>query len=89
MSLAELDPVLEQRADAMEPTEAAVLLHQLLAQLPPRDRLVLTLRYVEEHSVEAAAELTGWTRTMVKVQAWRARGKLRKLFEEAMQGADR
>ena len=35
---------------------------------------MLTLRYVEEHSVEKTAELTGWSKTMVKVQAWRARG---------------
>jgi len=87
--LAEWDAVLEQPADDVEPAEAAELLHRLLALLPPRDRLVLTLRYVEEHSVEKTAELTGWSKTMVKVQAWRARGKLRQLFEKATQGTDR
>jgi DNA-directed RNA polymerase specialized sigma24 family protein len=44
---------------------------------------VLVLRYVEERSVEETAGLTGWTQTMVKVQSWRARKKLRKLLEEA------
>ena len=87
--LTEWDAVLEQPADDVEPAEAAELLHRLLALLPPRDRLVLTLRYVEEHSVEKTAELTGWSKTMVKVQAWRARGKLRQLFEKATQGTDR
>lgn len=87
--LAEWDAVLEQPADDVEPAEAAEVLHLLLALLPPRDRLVLTLRYVEEHSVEKTAELTGWSKTMVKVQAWRARGKLRKLFEKATPGTDR
>lgn len=87
--LAEWDAVLEQPADDVEPAEAAELLHRLLALLPPRDRLVLTLRYVEEHSVEKTAELTGWSKTMVKVQAWRARGKLRKLFEKATPETDR
>jgi RNA polymerase sigma-70 factor, ECF subfamily len=60
----------------------AAALHDLLATLPPRDRLVLTLRYVEGHSVEETAELTGWSATMVKVQALRARGKLRAAFEK-------
>jgi RNA polymerase sigma-70 factor (ECF subfamily) len=52
-----------------------------LEQLPPRDRLVLTLLYLESRSVAEAAEMAGWSQTMVKVQAYRARGKLRKLLE--------
>ncbi len=34
-------------------------------------------------SVEETAEQIGWTQTMVKVQAWRARKKLKTLFQEA------
>ena len=64
------------------PGEAAELLHQTLALLPPRDRLVLTLRYLEERSVEETAELLGWTRSMVKVQVWRARTKLQRIMTE-------
>ena len=52
-----------------------------LEQLPPRDRLVLTLLYLESRSVAEAAKMAGWSQTMVKVQAYRARGKLRKLLE--------
>jgi len=62
--------------------EAGELLHALLAQLPPRDRLVLTLLYLEELSVAQTAERAGWSRTMVKVQAFRARKKLRTLLEK-------
>jgi RNA polymerase sigma-70 factor, ECF subfamily len=51
-----------------------------LERLPPRDRLVLTLLYIESRSVAEAADLAGWSQTMVKVQAHRARGKLRKLL---------
>lgn len=51
-----------------------------LEQLPPRDRLVLTLLYLEERSVAEAAELVGWSQTMVKVQAYRARKKFQKLL---------
>jgi RNA polymerase sigma-70 factor (ECF subfamily) len=73
----------EDKIEEMEPAKAADMLHGLLERLPPRDRLVLMLRYVEDLSVEETADRTGWTRTMVKVQAWRARGKLKKLFQEA------
>jgi RNA polymerase sigma-70 factor, ECF subfamily len=44
---------------------------------------VLTLLYLESHSVAEAAELAGWSQTMVKVQAYRARQKLRKLIDES------
>jgi RNA polymerase sigma-70 factor (ECF subfamily) len=66
------------------PERAEELLHALLEALPPRDRLVLTLMYVEGHSIRETAELTGWSRLMVKVQAHRARGKLRKLVAKAL-----
>ncbi|MFZ5830173.1 MAG: RNA polymerase sigma factor [Planctomycetota bacterium] len=61
-------------------TDAAAEVHGWLARLAPRDRLVLTLMYLEEHSVETIAKLTGWSRSMVKVQAHRARERLRKLM---------
>lgn len=60
--------------------EAAETVHCVLAQLPPRDRAVLTLLYLEERTVAEAADLLGWSRSMVKVQAWRARAKIRKLL---------
>ncbi|HJT33822.1 MAG TPA: RNA polymerase sigma factor [Pirellulales bacterium] len=69
--------------EAGEAEEAAALVHGMLDKLPPRDRLVLTLIYLEECSVAEAAELSGWSQTMVKVQAHRARKKLKKLLEEA------
>jgi RNA polymerase sigma-70 factor, ECF subfamily len=61
------------------------LLAKVLDRLSPRDRLVVTLMYLEEHSVEETAKLTGWSKTMVKVQAFRARGKLKKMMEKEMQ----
>jgi RNA polymerase sigma-70 factor (ECF subfamily) len=66
-----------------EPDQAAELLHRLLEQMPPRDRLVLTLRYLDQCDVAETAQRTGWTRTMVKVQTLRARNKLRKLMEQS------
>ena len=58
-------------------------LHVVLSQLAPRDRLVLTLLYWDGLSVSEAAELAGWTQSLVKVQAHRARKRLRKLLEKA------
>ena len=64
---------------ALEPDQAATLLYSLFAQLSPRDRLVLTLRYLDQCDVAATAQRTGWTKTMVKVQTLRARKRLRGL----------
>jgi RNA polymerase sigma-70 factor (ECF subfamily) len=71
------------------PSEAAEALYGLLSGLPPRDRLVLTLMYFEEMDTKEIARMTGWTRSMVKVQAYRARNKLRKLLERAGYGKEK
>jgi RNA polymerase sigma-70 factor (ECF subfamily) len=67
--------------DALEPDQAAELLYKLFAQLSPRDRLVLTLRYLDQCNVAETAQRTGWTKTMVKVQTLRAKKRLQELVE--------
>lgn len=57
------------------------LLEKLLSQLPPDDRLVVCLLDLEEKSVKEIAGLTGWNIPLIKVRAFRARRKLRKLAE--------
>jgi len=69
-----------------DPQAASEYLQGVLARLPPRDHLVLTLLYLEECSVEEAAQRTGWSKAMVKVQAFRARKKLRRLLETSEGG---
>jgi len=64
--------------------EAGEMLYRLLGQLPPRDRLVLTLRYLDDCDVAKTAQRTGWTKTMVKVQTLRAKMKLKKLFDRKL-----
>ena len=73
-----IDRIPEPPAAGVEPRpeEALDLLGQALARLAPLDRMVLTLLYLEEMSVAEVATLTGWSRTLVKVQAHRARGRL-------------
>jgi len=62
--------------------DAAELAHRILAELAPRDRLVMTLTYLEQRSVAEVAELTGWSKSMVKVQLHRARKRLAKICEK-------
>jgi RNA polymerase sigma-70 factor (ECF subfamily) len=69
--------------DALEVQQAGAAVHAVLARLAPRDRLVLTLFYLEDCAVAEIARLTGWSQTMVKVQAFRARKRLKKLLAEA------
>ena len=54
---------------------------RLLAELPPADRLVLTLLDLEGRSVAEIAQLTGWSRPLVKVRAFRARHRLRAIAQ--------
>jgi RNA polymerase sigma-70 factor (ECF subfamily) len=60
-------------------------LHAALAQLSPKERLVITLLELEERSVQEIAGLTGWSVANVKVRAFRARGALRKILESKME----
>lgn len=84
--LQEWDGMARQDVEAVDPSRAAAVLYEMLAALPPRDRLVLTLRYLEDCSVKETARRTGWTQSMVKVQTLRARRKLRVLFERSQGG---
>lgn len=61
---------------------ARELAQKLLETLKPSDRLVLTMMDMEGHSVAEVQRHTGWSATLVKVRAFRARRKLRKAFEE-------
>lgn len=65
----------------IDPEAAGLLLQNLLQQLSPRNRILLTLLYWENNSVAEAADLLGWSRSMVKVQAFRACAKLRELLK--------
>jgi RNA polymerase sigma-70 factor (ECF subfamily) len=64
-------PVAETALAARELVEA------LLLRLPPDDRLVLSLLDLEERTVEEVSRLTGWSRGLVRVRAFRARRRLR------------
>ncbi|MBX3179364.1 MAG: RNA polymerase sigma factor [Candidatus Hydrogenedentes bacterium] len=69
-------------ANPETPVEAAEQLHALLALLPPDQRLVLTLFYLEECGVSEIADRTGWSASKVKVCNMRARQRMKTLLEE-------
>lgn len=53
---------------------------RLLAALDPKDRFVLQLLYGEGWSVAEISEKLGWSQAKVKVRAYRARKKLRRIL---------
>ena len=57
----------------------------MLESLPPKDRLILILLDLEEHSVQEIRQRTGWSASLIKVRAFRARKKLRKQFRRVME----
>ena len=57
--------------------EAREILDQALARLPPDDRLVLSLIYLEGLSTKETARMLNWSLINVKVRAYRARTKMR------------
>jgi RNA polymerase sigma factor (sigma-70 family) len=58
------------------------LVHRLLDQLKPDDRLVVQMLDLEQKSISEISAITGWNPSLVKVRAFRARRKLQKLFAE-------
>jgi RNA polymerase sigma-70 factor (ECF subfamily) len=81
VSLSDVNVELEPVASVVGSEEASDRLERVLGLLRPRDRLVLTLIYWDGCTIAEAAELSGWSCASVKVQAHRARERLRKLIE--------
>ncbi|MFI6586215.1 SigE family RNA polymerase sigma factor [Embleya sp. NPDC050493] len=67
-------------ADADLPDVRMTLIDALM-RLPPRDRAVVVLRYWEDHSVEAVAEMLGMSASAVKSAGPRALARLRGTLE--------
>ena len=74
-----------ERHDSIErQLVAADLADRVMDGLSPDDRLVLTLIDGEESSVKEVVEMTGWSESKVKVQAHRARKRMRKAVEKLL-----
>ncbi len=79
-----LDAVMtnENEVGTGEALAARELVHTLLEQLKPDDRMVVQMLDLEQKTIAEIAGLTGWNASLIKVRAFRARRKLQKLFVE-------
>jgi len=57
-----------------------------LQTMPADDQLVLTMIDGEDASVKDVVEVTGWSESKVKTQAFRARRKMREAIEKLLTG---
>ncbi len=70
-------------AEDLRPSEAAEYLFRLFGTLPAAERMILTLHYLEGCDMQEVAERMGWSYTLVKVRAFRARRKLKSMMIQA------
>jgi RNA polymerase sigma-70 factor (ECF subfamily) len=68
----------EEASDPAQAAGARELVETLLALLSPRDRVLLSLMYLQGHSIEEIRQMTGWSVPGIKVRAFRARALLKK-----------
>ena len=90
----EQETVVQQLASTHDPLPddqsamAREMVETLLARLKPAERLIITLLHLEERSVKEVSQLTGWSVSLVKVRAFRARNRMRTLWREMFQGSE-
>ncbi|NYE37247.1 RNA polymerase sigma-70 factor (sigma-E family) [Nocardioides cavernae] len=78
----EADPTLASPVDVAHAVATRETLMATLADLPPRQRACVVLRYFEDLSVEQTAALLGCTEGTVKSQTSRGLFSLRSMLEE-------
>jgi RNA polymerase sigma-70 factor (ECF subfamily) len=57
---------------------AREIVEQLLSRLDPAERMLLSLLHLDGHTPREVAKITGWSSTIIRVRAFRARRKLKK-----------
>lgn len=85
--LSEGEQLLMERLGQAEPDDpdlsaAAPMVERLLSALPPKDRLLISWLELEQRSVAEVSAMTGWSKTLVRVRAYRARKRLQKQFSD-------
>jgi RNA polymerase sigma-70 factor (ECF subfamily) len=83
--------VVEEVPESVDPTpspasqvivgEERSLIWQTVSQLPPAQREVVSLRYIEDFSIDEVAEITRRSRGAVRILLHRARNRLRKSLD--------
>ncbi len=72
----------DKKENSSSPEAVAEFVHALLEQLKAKDRLVMTLYYFEQCSMDEIAKRTGFTSGMVKMRVHRARKKLGNIIQK-------
>ena len=84
LSTTETDSLLDFAASGEQTAEESLavrdLSQKLLSRLADDDRALLHMLYADEMSVAEIATLLGWSRSKVKIRAWRARNVLRRVL---------
>jgi RNA polymerase sigma-70 factor, ECF subfamily len=75
----------EFEANRLQALAARELVNKLLDSLNSEDRLVITLLDLEQRSVAEINQITGWSRPLIKVRAFRARRKLKKYLNKLLE----
>ena len=70
----------EPEREAADGADTKALLHGMMESLDAKDRMVLTLLHLEDKSLKDIEGLTGWSSVMIRMRAYRARRRLRKMF---------
>lgn len=66
---------------ASEAEDAArSLLSRVMEQLSPAEHMIITLLEIENRPIKEIAQLTGWSLPLVKIRAFRARARMRKIL---------
>ena len=78
------DAATERHKSSERSSVAADLAGRVLHTLSPDDQLVLILIDGEDASVKEVVEMTGWSASKVKVQAFRARRRMREGVEKLL-----
>lgn len=84
----ELTPDLEEAYDAFGPYDQLVneeqmkLIHQLINDLPEKQRLIMQLRDIEGETYKEIANILNLTEEQVKVNLFRARQKVKQRYTE-------
>jgi RNA polymerase sigma-70 factor (ECF subfamily) len=62
--------------------ESKALLTRILDSLGAEDRMVITLLHLEEKSIKEIQALTGWSSVVIRMRAYRARRRMKKMLKD-------
>ena len=71
--------------DALTREEQQRYIAQAIDQLPELDALLVTLFYMNDNTLDEIKDITGYSKTNVKVRLFRARKKLYRILEQLLQ----